>query len=130
MRIDNDLPDLFTLDLWPFGPSFLMSASPAIYEQYMISRDAPKPAMLVETLEPIGGKANLVLDNGARHRRWRSAFNPGFSNAHLTTLVPEIVDAVSTFRQKMLKNAASHQLFRMTHDTTRLTIDIICKVVM
>lgn len=72
----------------------------------------------------------MLTSDGAQWKTWRSAFNPGFSAAHLMTVMPAIVDNVATFAQILQKHAVGNKLFRMEHYATRLTIDIIGKVVL
>lgn len=46
------------------------------------------------------------------------------------TVMPAIVDNVATFAQILQKHAVDNKLFRMEHHATRLTIDIIGRVVL
>lgn len=126
----HNLPDVFALDFWPFGLPLLINCSPAVSDQFMITRNMPKALCLPAILEPIGGLHNLVSDDGQRWKTWRAAFNPGFSNAHLMTLVPDIVDAVHIFRQKLNELAGKNEPTRLLKPVVRLTIDIIGKVVL
>lgn len=57
-------------------------------------------------------------------------FNPGFSAGNLTTLVPVIVEHSVKFRNLMLQRAQTGELFRLDKPFTRLTIDIIGRVVL
>lgn len=57
-------------------------------------------------------------------------FNPGFSASHLMTMVPYIVDASELFYDIMLSNAKSNTLIELEEYATRITIDIIGKVVL
>lgn len=72
----------------------------------------------------------MVASEGQDWKTWRSAFNPGFSNAHLMSVMPAIVDDVSILCNILEEKARGNQLFRMEHFATRLTIDIIGKVVL
>lgn len=72
----------------------------------------------------------MLTSDGAQWKIWRSAFNPGFSVTHLMTVMPAIVDNIATFAQILQKHAVDNKLFRMEHHATRLTIDIIGRVVL
>lgn len=72
----------------------------------------------------------MVAADGPEWKTWRSAFNPGFSAAHLMTLMPIIVDDVEVFCKILEQRAAEDRPFRMEHLATRLTIDIIGKIVL
>ncbi|KAF4550472.1 Cytochrome P450-like protein 24 [Elsinoe fawcettii] len=128
--IDHDLPELFFLDAWPIADPILITSGHRTNDQFTSLSSQPKAPIINEFLECIGGKHNLVIDDGQRWKTWRAAFNPGFSNAHLMTLVPEIVDATMVLRGLMGRNADEGRLFRMEKYVTRLTIDIIGKVVL
>ncbi|KAH0351541.1 cytochrome P450, partial [Aureobasidium melanogenum] len=90
----------------------------------------PKHPVLGEALSVISGGGDMLSSDGPQWKVWRSAFNPGFSVAHLMTMMPTIVDNVDTFAQILHKHAVNNELFRMEHHATRLTIDIIGKIVL
>lgn len=54
----------------------------------------------------------------------------GFSTQHLLTLVPGIVDDALVYVEKLTEHAHKQDLFRLEEDTTRLTVDVIGKVVL
>lgn len=56
--------------------------------------------------------------------------NIGFSTQHLLTLVPGIVDDALVYVEKLTEHAQKQDLFRLEEDTTRLTVDVIGKVVL
>jgi cytochrome P450 len=68
--------------------------------------------------------------NGALWKKWRSIFNPGFATAHLMSLVPGIVDDGLVYADVLDEHAGSGKVFRLEEATTRLTIDVIGKVVL
>jgi cytochrome P450 len=78
----------------------------------------------------LGGPGNLVSSEGAEWKKWRMAFNPGFSANHLMSLVPVIVDECHIFIDILKKYAEKEEIFRMERVTTRLTVDVIGKVVL
>lgn len=85
---------------------------------------------LLTRFQNFGGPGNLVSSEGSEWKRWRSCFNPGFSTAHLMSLVPVIVDQCEIFSRQMDKHARSNDLFRFEVAATKLTVDIIGKVVL
>ena len=86
--------------------------------------------VLGTALSVITGGGDMLTSDGSQWKIWRSAFNPGFSVAHLMTMMPTIVDNVAIFAQNLQKHAINNELFRMEHHATRLTIDIIGRVVL
>jgi len=125
-----DLGDFYVLDTWPFGPPMILACSPKISDQFVVARSMPKGKEVLDFMIPIAGKENMVSDEGERWRVWRRAFNPGFSAAHLMTLAPDIIEHVKVFCQILESHAKNDKLFRMEKCATRLTIDIIGKIVL
>ncbi|KAK6428264.1 hypothetical protein LTR95_015591 [Oleoguttula sp. CCFEE 5521] len=124
------LGEWFCLDAWPLGPVILCTFLPEMMHEFTVKHSALKHPAVAEFMENFGGDGNLVSAEGATWKKWRSAFNPGFSASHLMTMVPAIVDQCTTFCKLMDEHAKMEDLFRMEPATTRLTVDIIAKVVM
>ena len=68
--------------------------------------------------------------DGAEHKRWRAIFNPGFSSAHLMTLVDGIVDDSMLFMKILGRHAEEQDIFSLEEAATRATVDIIGRVVL
>ena len=124
------LGDYFYLDPWPFGPGFMCTFDPGMMNDFTVKQSMRKHPEVDKFMQNFGGAHNLVSSEGAEWKKWRSVFNPGFSGAHLMTMVPMIVDEVSIFSSIMQAYAEKNELFRMEQATTRLTVDIIGKVIL
>lgn len=124
------LGDAFYLDPYPFAGPLLAVFDPAMMNEMLVKDSQPKDKAVAEFMVWLGGEGNLVSSEAAEWKKWRSAFNPGFSAAHLMTLVPTIVDECKVFCDIMQKHAKNNDLFRMEQATTRLTVDIIGKVIL
>ncbi len=68
--------------------------------------------------------------SSSEHKRWRAIFNPGFSSAHLMTLMDGIVDDSMSFMEILGRHAEKQDIFSLEEATTRATIDIIGRVVL
>ena len=68
--------------------------------------------------------------DGMEHKRWRAIFNPGFSSAHLMTLVGGIVDDSMLFTEILGMHAKKQDIFSLEELTTKATVDIIGRVVL
>ncbi|KAF2485382.1 cytochrome P450 [Neohortaea acidophila] len=123
-----DLGDYFYLDVWPFGWPMLIILNTDMMNEIEVKTSLPKHPATDQVIRHTGGPGNLVSAEGQTWKRWRSAFNPGFSASHLMTLVPAIVDQCSIFCNTLTRHAERQDLFRMDPETTKLTIDIIGKV--
>ncbi|KAK5108862.1 hypothetical protein LTR62_007752 [Meristemomyces frigidus] len=125
-----DLGDVFYIDVWPFGDPILSIFDADVVHEIAVKTSLPKHIEIDKFLQNFGGPGNLVSSEGALWKKWRSAFNPGFSQTHLMSLVPVMLDECEIFVEILRKRAENNELFRMERDATRLTVDIIGKVVL
>lgn len=126
-----NLPAVWYLDLWPVADSFIFTNDPLIASRYATTgQSLPKSASFKRYIDALLGVNNIVSTEGAHWKSLRSMFNPGFSSAHLMNLVPYIVEASLTFVDILREKAATNELFLLEDQATRLTIDIIGKVVL
>ena len=124
------LGDVFYLDTFPFAPPPLVITDIEVMKSITTYTSLPKHHLVVEFVDWLGGPQNLVTLEGSAWKRWRSAFNPGFSAKHIMSLVPVIVDETQVFCDLMTEKAKKQELFRMERAATKLTVDIIGKVVL
>jgi len=129
-RIFPDLGPMFYIDTWPFGPQMLVVAAPDPAYQIVQTHSLPKFYALAEYMLPITGGNNLVTMEGSEWKMWRSIFNPSFSSGHLMTLVPEMMKDVTTFCDILRETAAKADIVSMDSVTTKLSLDIIGRVVL
>ncbi|SMR54016.1 unnamed protein product [Zymoseptoria tritici ST99CH_3D1] len=125
-----DLPDVYYFDPWPMGPPVMAISNLKLYQEFVIKHSIPKHPLVAEFMENFGGQSNLVSSEGATWKRWRSVFNPGFSNSHIMSQVSSIVDVAQTFCEIMNDHAKNNTIFRMETATTKLTVDVIGKIVL
>ena len=131
IRKKYNLGKVFYVDFWPLGPRNLFIADPEIASQYVTTTQSlPKSPIVRDYLHKLLGPNNMVSSEGAKWKALRSMFNPGFASAHLMTLVPYIVDQSLVFCDVLRECAASNALVEMEELATRLTVDIIGKVVL
>ena len=127
-----NLGKFFYIDLWPLGPRQLYIADPEMASQYATSAalSLQKSPLFADFLAKLLGPNNMVTLEGHTWKKVRTMYNPGFATGHLMTLVPYIVDASVTFANVMRQKAKTGELFQMEEYATRLTVDIIGKVVL
>jgi cytochrome P450 len=125
-----DLPDVYYFDPWPMGPPVMSIGKLELLNDFVVKTSIPKHPLVGEFMENFGGKSNLVSSESAEWKRWRAAFNPGFSNSHMMSQISTIVDECKTFCEIMENHAENNDIFRMERATTKLTVDIIGKIVL
>ena len=72
----------------------------------------------------------MVLMEGMEWKLWRSIFNPGFASGHIMKIVPSLVDDCLLFIDILAKHAEYKDICILEEAVTRLTIDIIGRVVL
>ena len=130
LRTQYDLPPIFYIDTWPFGHPICAIVDPDVAYQVTVQWCLPKHAALEEAIWPLAGTKNLASMDGVEHKRWRTIFNPGFSSAHLMTLVDGIMDDVQTFMDVLGKHADAKDILLLEEAATKATVDIIGRVVL
>ena len=81
-------------------------------------------------LNPLTGGFDMVTMTGQTWKKWRGVFNPGFSAAHLMTLVPSIVKKTERFCCILREHAKTQDVVLMKTLTDNLKMDIIGEVVL
>ncbi len=125
-----NLPRIFYLDTWPFGYPICAIVDPAAADQVTVQNSLPKHEAIAQSIYPVTGFHSLVSVNGLTHKYWRSIFNAGFSNAHMMTPVDGIVDDSLVFVDVLSKHAEKQDIFHMEEAATRVTVDVIGRVVL
>ncbi|KAK1020230.1 hypothetical protein LTR33_019125, partial [Friedmanniomyces endolithicus] len=127
---EYDLPDTFYLDVWPAGDPIMITFDTAVMHEFTVAHSLPKHPAVDKFLQNFGGPGNLASSEGAVWKKWRNAFNPGFSASHIMSLVPLMVDECDIFSDILNKHAKNNDLFRLERAATSLTVDIIGRVVL
>jgi len=125
VRETYGLGDVFYMNAWPLGYPMLAISHPQIAEQALLQ---PKHESLSGYLSPITGAHSLIYMEGKEWKKWRSIFNPGFSHSHLMTLIPGIVEDSLVFCDILQEHARKADVFRLEELATRVTVDIIGKL--
>ena len=125
-----DLSDPLYIDLWPFGEPMLLVGTPNVASQFTQEHSLPKLDALRIYVQPLAGDKNLLTMEGKEWKTWRGIYNPGFAAGHLMTLVPGIVEDALGFSATLKKYADLAGMFKLEELATRVTVDIIGRVVL
>ncbi|KAF2868049.1 cytochrome P450 [Massariosphaeria phaeospora] len=126
---EYDLPPLYYLDLYPLNHPTLVILDPQVAQDVLADATLPKHRSLKDVIAPLAGHANMLSSYGPMWKKWRSAFNPGFSVHYLMQQVTTIVDCSEAFVEILDQHATTGRVFRLEEETTKMTIDIIGKAV-
>jgi cytochrome P450 len=64
-------------------------------------------------MAPISGPENLLLSNGARWKKQRAVFNPGFSPQHIMDQLPTVIDVAEEYVKALDQLVAHDKVFRL-----------------
>ncbi|KAF2275080.1 cytochrome P450 [Westerdykella ornata] len=128
LREKYNLPPVFYLDIYPVSAPLLVVLHPETAHQLSEAKLNKDPALL-DVVEPLAGRENILCSDGLRWKKWRAIFNPGFSVQQLMSQVPMIVDCAAAFVRILDNHAAHNDLFRMEEEATKITIDVIGKAI-
>ncbi|CAO2657275.1 Nn.00g034010.m01.CDS01 [Neocucurbitaria sp. VM-36] len=126
---EYDLPSIFYLDTRPIAGALVMIVADPEAAREISESGLPKHPTLVEAVEPVAGKRNILTTEGALWKKWRSVFNPGFSIQQVVSQVPVIVECAEAFINILDGHASADRVFRLEEETTKVTIDVIGRVV-
>lgn len=120
-----DLPGAFYLDLWPFGPRFLVVTDPDMALHMTVVKNHPKSPSYVEFVDPVVGAGSIVSVNGPHWKYLHNMLAPAFAISRIRGMVGLIGDEVMSFRAALQKHAESGKVFKMEHTASCLTFDVI-----
>lgn len=129
-RAYPELGPNFYVDLSPFSISMLVVGSPETNYQIAVEHPLEKTMTLKNFVRPLTDGLDFLTMEYARWKKWRAIFNPGFSAAHLMTLVPSIVEAAETFTEILEEKAKHDEIFPLKRLTDYMTLDVIGQVVL
>ncbi|KAI1822543.1 vera protein [Xylaria intraflava] len=124
-------PPVVYVDLWPVESPLAIVYDPVAAAQFAQTPSLPKLPLAKEFLGPLTSGLDIVSNEGAEWKTWRSRFNPGFSQRNLIAMLPELLQEVSIFVSELERLAGTGgkrgSVFQLETKTTNLTFDIICR---
>ncbi|KIW04869.1 uncharacterized protein PV09_04050 [Verruconis gallopava] len=117
------------LDTWPFGPPMMAVIHPDMMAQFTQEKSMPKYELMKWEFAPLTGLNDLVNQEGQVWKMWRGIFNPGFSLRNILSFVPEIIEEVEVFKERLRELAASGgAVAEFEQPAMKLTMDVIGRV--
>ncbi|KAI1209514.1 cytochrome P450 [Annulohypoxylon truncatum] len=130
-HLKREYPDILNkgimyMDVWPIGYPMIAVYHPDLMAQFIQENSLPKYWAMgqVEFKAFTEGEDLLNLD-GPEWKKARSIFNPGFSARNLLSLVPNMIEEVLVFRERLRKAVLSDQVVRLEDYTTDIAVDIV-----
>jgi hypothetical protein len=106
-----NLPDLFYLDLWPLGPSFLITSHTALANKFLDDY-IRHPIALKKGLQPlVGGDRGLISDDSSEWHNTRTLIRSVFSVTNVQRFVPDMAKYTMQLRAVLLHHATTGRRF-------------------
>jgi cytochrome P450 len=132
----EECPPLVYLDMWPFmSQPVIQIISPELAAQTtQTTPPRPRTPVMKWALTPLTGGLDLLSMGPADHKKWRAMLNPAFSSKNTTANIPDVLDQVEIFAQRLRYKAGQlggfGELFTLYEMCVALTFDIIAKFTM
>ena len=124
-----DLPDVWYLDLWPLGPSFMVLATPELAMQVSVVKVYHIHRWVEYFLDVLFGPKVIAGVNGATWKHLHHMLAPSFSPTAVKGQVDCIVEHVAVYHNKLRALADTGEQFSMQELTSKVIFDIVSSVV-
>lgn len=124
---------VYYIDLWPASGMMLIVTSPLVATQVAQTNKtlfSDRAFMLQRFFKPIAGGPNLFDMPEREWRPWRQVFNKGFSDEHVTGLIPHVVKETRVFEETLEGLARTGEMLDLDLVTLRFTMDIIGQTIL
>lgn len=118
------------VDLWPISSPTLATFDPDLTSQYTQETSRPKHSVLEIEFDTFTGMKDLVTSEGVTWKKWRQAFNPGFSSQNVMSLVPSFVEEALVWKQYLFEVAKTGETISLEDHLMKATCDIISQSVL
>ncbi|GAX76417.1 hypothetical protein CEUSTIGMA_g3862.t1 [Chlamydomonas eustigma] len=98
--------------------------------EVLLTKNYPKSFTYSSFYSLIGGKKSLITSEGEAWHQLRQIFNPGFHYQYLKSLVPVFTSNTDRLLRILERKSVSQEVVPMHLLLTKLTLGIICEVVL
>ncbi|KAJ4286072.1 hypothetical protein N0V90_013421 [Kalmusia sp. IMI 367209] len=118
------------MDTVPFEKTMILVVDPDLSASISADPMLHKTDRYHDIISPIAGSNNMLISEGTKWKQQRAAFNPGFSAQHLMEQVPTILEVFEEYVKALDLHATRNEVFRVEEEATKLTVDVIGKIVL
>lgn len=118
---------LYYVDVYPFSQPLAVLLDPAVVAQAQNYPRAPQASSFFAGI--IGTKSLFTV----KDREWkaqRSWYKVAFSQRHIMTLVPEIIEEMLVFNKRLMEYAISGETLKVNSAIQELTMDVITRTLL
>ncbi|KAH6843230.1 cytochrome P450 [Chaetomium sp. MPI-CAGE-AT-0009] len=128
IKLDFSLPDIFYLDLWPFGPEFIVCASPDAAAMLTTADAFPQADLVGEFFASTVGTTFIESTNGPLWKELHQMLAPGLTPGATRTYHDLIVDEAKSLHDRVHRVAASGEVTDMAHQIGQYPFSIIWNI--
>ena len=128
MKQDFNLPDIFYLDLWPFGPRFLICSSPESCAIPTTVNSFPQADVVTEFLDANLGSEFIEATNGPMWKELHQMIAPGLNPASVKTYHGFIVDEAQTLYERIRQFAKSGNVIDLNHELGKFPFEVLARI--
>ncbi|KAK1751521.1 putative sterigmatocystin biosynthesis P450 monooxygenase stcS [Echria macrotheca] len=125
---DFNLPDIWYLDLWPFGPQFVMCSAPDAAAMPTTIQPMEQAPVVEEYFGRNLGKGFMEVTNGPTWKELHHMIAPALTPAATRTYHEMIVEEAKVFYDQLQKWAAKDEPVNLIDLASRYTYDVINRV--
>uniref|UniRef100_A0A8H7MYI4 Cytochrome P450 n=1 Tax=Bionectria ochroleuca TaxID=29856 RepID=A0A8H7MYI4_BIOOC len=120
MKQDFGLPDIFYLDLWPFGPCLLLLTSPDAAAIPTTANNFPMPDVVTNSFDGNVGTTFIEATNGPLWKYLMHQLAPGLNSTAVKTFSNSIIDYARALYDRLEQCAEIAQPVEIQHDAGAL----------
>ncbi|KXX75066.1 putative sterigmatocystin biosynthesis P450 monooxygenase stcS [Madurella mycetomatis] len=128
MKQDFDLPDVFYLDLWPFGPEFIVCSSADAAALPTTATPFPQSSVVEQFFAGTLGPSFIESTNGALWKELHQMLAPGLTPSAVRSYHQLIVDEAKLFHDRLRQFAASGDTFDMHGELGKYPFEVIWQI--
>ncbi|KAK4445686.1 putative sterigmatocystin biosynthesis P450 monooxygenase stcS [Podospora aff. communis PSN243] len=128
MKRDFNLPDIFYLDLWPFGPEFVVFSSAEAAAIPSTTKPMEQSPEVKKFFTGNLGSAFIEATSGAEWKELLHMVAPPLTPSATRAYYNTIVEEAKVFYDRMQKLASKGESFDIMHQTGHYTFDVMSVV--
>ncbi len=128
MKQDFSLPDIFYVDLWPFGPEFIMCSGPDAAAMVSTVNAFPQCDVVRNFFAPTVGTTFIETTNGPLWKELHQMLAPGLTPTATRTYHDLIVSEAKSLYDRVQRRAVSEEVTDMTFQLGMYPFSIIWQI--
>jgi cytochrome P450 len=129
MKNDFNLPDIFYMDLWPFGPEFIVCAGPDAAAMPTTVTPFPQAELVSDYFSPTVGTTFIEATNGPMWKELHQMLAPGLTPSATRTYHDLILDEAKATYDRLHRLTGSDEVGDMAFQLGQYPFSVIWQVI-